>query len=72
MDFDASVVTAIMRRIGWQLTLGDRYLSNPLAGLRKNNLLLTAGLSFKIGGVRGRQVTGGATTGAAVAGRGRL
>ncbi|HWC76609.1 MAG TPA: DUF481 domain-containing protein [Blastocatellia bacterium] len=50
MNFDVTLNTAITRRIGWQLTLSDRYLSNPPPGIEKNDLLLTTGLSLKIGG----------------------
>ncbi|HEY7546259.1 MAG TPA: DUF481 domain-containing protein, partial [Blastocatellia bacterium] len=50
LNFDTTLTTDITRRIGWQLTLSDRYLSNPPAGLDNNDLLLTTGLSFKLGG----------------------
>ena len=49
VNFDASLVTDITRRIGWQLTLSDRYLSNPPFGFEKNDLLLTTGLKIKLG-----------------------
>ena len=49
MNFDASLVTDVSRRIAWQLTLSDRYLSDPPPGLEKNDLLLTTGLKIKIG-----------------------
>lgn len=49
-NFDASLQTDITRSIGWQLTLSDRYLSNPPPGSEKNDLLLTTGLSFRLGG----------------------
>lgn len=49
INFDSSLVTDITRRIGWQLTLSDRYLSNPPPGLQKNDLLLTTGLKVKLG-----------------------
>ena len=47
--FDGSLVTDITKRIGWQLTLSDRYLSNPPPGFDKNDLLLTTGLKIKLG-----------------------
>lgn len=50
INFDSTLVTDINRRIGWQLTLSDRYLSNPLSGFEKNDLLLTTGLKIKLGG----------------------
>lgn len=49
INFDGSLVTDISRRIGWQLTLSDRYLSNPPPGFEKNDLLLTTGLKIKLG-----------------------
>lgn len=49
INFDAALVTDISRRIAWQLTLSDRYLSDPPPGLEKNDLLLTAGLKIKLG-----------------------
>jgi putative salt-induced outer membrane protein YdiY len=49
INFDASLITDITRRIGWQLTLSNRYLSNPPPGLEKNDLLLTTGLRVKLG-----------------------
>lgn len=49
INFDSSLITDITRRIGWQLTLSDRYLSNPPPGFEKNDLLLTTGLKIKLG-----------------------
>ena len=49
INFDSSLVTDITRRIGWQLTLSDRYLSNPPPGFEKNDLLLTTGLKITLG-----------------------
>ena len=51
-NFDTTLVTDITRRIGWQLTLSDRYLSNPPPGFEKNDLLLTTGLKIKLGGLK--------------------
>ncbi len=50
INFDTALVTDITRRIGWQVTLSDRYLSNPPPGFEKNDLLLTTGLKIKLGG----------------------
>jgi putative salt-induced outer membrane protein YdiY len=49
INFDAALVTDITSRINWRLTLSDRYLSNPLPGLRKNDLLLSTGVGIKFG-----------------------
>ena len=49
VNFDTSLVTDVTKRIGWQLTLSDRYLSNPPPGLKQNDLLLTTGIRLKLG-----------------------
>ena len=49
VNFDTTLVTDISRGIGWQITLSDRYLSNPPPGFEKNDLLLTTGLKIKLG-----------------------
>lgn len=48
MNFDTSVSTAIRKWFSWQLSISDRYLSNPVPGLKKNDVLFTTGvrLSF--------------------------
>ena len=43
MNFDISFSTAIKKWLGWQLTFSDRYLSNPVAGRKKNDTLFTMG-----------------------------
>ena len=49
INFDSGLVADITRRIGWQVTLSDRYLSNPPPGLEKNDLLLSTGLKIRLG-----------------------
>ena len=49
INFDTKVVTDITKRIGWQITVSDRYLSNPLPGLKQNDFLLTTGVRVKLG-----------------------
>ena len=49
VNFDTSLITDITRRIGWQITLSDRYLSDPPPGLKQNDLLLTTGIRVKLG-----------------------
>jgi len=44
MNFDASLVTAIRRWFSFQFSASDRYLSNPLAGRKSNDVLFTTGL----------------------------
>lgn len=49
INFDAALVMDINRRLAWQVTLSDRYLSDPPGGLKQNDLLLTTGLKIKLG-----------------------
>jgi putative salt-induced outer membrane protein len=44
INFDFAAVTAIRKWFGWQFTVSDRYLSNPVAGRKTNDLLLSTGL----------------------------
>ncbi len=43
LNFDTSLVTAIRRWLGFQVTVSDRYLSNPILGRKKNDTLFTTG-----------------------------
>jgi len=49
-SFDTTAVTRLSRSLGWQVTLSDRYISNPIPGTKKNDLLLTTGLRVTLGG----------------------
>jgi hypothetical protein len=45
INFDLAAVTTLRRWLGWQITLSDRYISNPIARtIRKNDVLLTTGI----------------------------
>lgn len=44
MNFDVGTVTALTKWLSWQLTYSDRYLSNPVEGRKKNDVLFTTGL----------------------------
>ncbi|MGA2327394.1 MAG: DUF481 domain-containing protein [Bryobacteraceae bacterium] len=44
MNFDISAVTSIRKWLGWQLSFSDRFLSDPLPGLKKNDILFTSGI----------------------------
>ena len=44
MTFDASAITNVNRWLAWQVTLSNRYLSNPLSQVKNNDMLLTTGL----------------------------
>jgi len=44
--FDLGTVTKISKWLGWQNQFTDIYVSNPPAGAKKNDLILTTGLNF--------------------------
>jgi putative salt-induced outer membrane protein YdiY len=42
--FDLGAVTALKKWLGWHVTASDRFLSNPLFGRQRNDLILSTGL----------------------------
>lgn len=44
MNFDAGAVTTLRKWLSWQVTASDRYLSNPVIGHQRNDILLSTGL----------------------------
>jgi len=46
MNFDLGTATVLRKWLSWQLTVSDRYLSDPAPGRRKNDVLFTTGLRF--------------------------
>lgn len=48
LNFDLSAVTALKKWLGWHVTFSDRYLSDPVKGRLRNDVLLSTGfrLSF--------------------------
>lgn len=46
MDFDGGMSAKLNSFLSWNVTVSDRYLSNPLPGKKSNDLLLTTGVSF--------------------------
>ena len=52
VNFDTSLAMDITKRIAWQLTLSDRYLSDPPSGFKQNDLILTTGLRVKLGALK--------------------
>ena len=48
-QFDATAATKLKSWLSWQVTLSDRYLSNPLPGLKSNDELLSTGLRLTFG-----------------------
>ena len=47
--FDFASVTKISRWFGWQNSFEDVYVSNPPAGKKKNDIILTTGLTLSFG-----------------------
>jgi putative salt-induced outer membrane protein len=48
-QFDTTAATKLKAWLSWQVTFSDRYLSNPLPGLKKNDVLLSTGLRLTFG-----------------------
>jgi len=48
-QFDATAATKLKTWLSWQITFSDRYLSNPLPGLKANDELLSTGLRLTFG-----------------------
>ena len=48
--FDASLVTSLNNFLSWQVTVGNRFNSNPVGNAEKNDFLFSTGLRFGFGG----------------------
>jgi len=48
-QFNATSATKLKSWLSWQVTFSDIYISNPLAGLKGNDLLLSTGLRLSFG-----------------------
>ena len=46
MNFDIGAGAQLTKWLNWNVSLSDRYLSNPAAGRKNNDLLYTTGLGF--------------------------
>ncbi|QOY90751.1 DUF481 domain-containing protein [Paludibaculum fermentans] len=46
MNFDVGATTSLTKWLTWNVSISDRYLSNPVQGRRANDLLYTTGLGF--------------------------
>ena len=44
LAFDTSLSMAINQWLGWQVSVSDRYLSNPLPGKKSNDIIFSTGL----------------------------
>jgi putative salt-induced outer membrane protein YdiY len=47
--FDFATVTKISKRLGWQNSFSDIYVTNPPVGKRQNDIILTTGLNLSFG-----------------------
>jgi putative salt-induced outer membrane protein len=47
--FDATISADITKRIGWHVTVGDRFNNDPSANAKKNDVLFTTGLRWNFG-----------------------
>jgi hypothetical protein len=48
-QFDATAATKLKSWLSWQVTYSDRFLSDPLPGLKENDVLLSTGLRLTFG-----------------------
>lgn len=46
INFDLGAATQLTKWLNWNVSLSDRYLSNPVAGRKSNDLLYSTGLGF--------------------------
>jgi putative salt-induced outer membrane protein YdiY len=46
VNFDLGLSTKLLKRLTWNVSLSDRYLSDPAPGRKKNDFLYTTGLGI--------------------------
>jgi putative salt-induced outer membrane protein YdiY len=49
LQFDSTLTTEIAQWLAWHFTISDRFLSNPIPGVKKNDVLITTGVRFSFG-----------------------
>jgi putative salt-induced outer membrane protein YdiY len=49
LQFDSGISTKLADWLAWHVTLSDRFQSNPVPGVQKNDVLLTTGVRFSFG-----------------------
>jgi hypothetical protein len=49
VNFDLGLSTRVLKRITWNLSLSDRYLSDPVPGRKTNDFLYTTGVGLTFG-----------------------
>lgn len=53
MVFDLGTITKVSKIFSWQLDASDRYITNPVNGLKGNDLLFTTGVRVAFGANKG-------------------
>jgi hypothetical protein len=48
INFDLGTVMTVSRWLSWQLTVSDRFLSNPVFGRQRNDVLYTTELRLRL------------------------
>ncbi len=49
LQFDTTLTTDIAKWLAWHFTISDRFLSNPIPGVKRNDVLITTGVRFSFG-----------------------
>jgi len=49
VNFDLGTVTTLKKFLNWQMTASDRFLSNPVFGRQRNDLILSTGFRLSLG-----------------------
>ncbi len=62
LTFDTTAVTRLNEWLSWQVTVSDRFLSNPTPGKKQNDMLFTTGIRITAGGGNLRGTGGGRIT----------
>jgi len=47
--FDSTITTKLNNWLNWQVSFQDRYVSNPISGIKNNDLLLSTGIRLTYG-----------------------
>ena len=62
LTFDTTAVTRLNEWLSWQVTVSDRFVSNPTVGKKQNDMLFTTGIRITAGGGSLRGTSPGAIT----------
>jgi hypothetical protein len=46
MNLDAGATTALLKWLTWNISISNRYLSNPVPGRQSNDFLYSTGFGF--------------------------